>query len=66
MKTRMPARYYQTAREAKRAADVALARRLRFVSRHEEEPEGSHYWVENGYWPTPAQLSTWKEAHPDE
>lgn len=52
-KTTMPPRYYQTRREAKRAADIAFAHRLGrgYISRHEEDPDGSAYWVEHGFWP---------------
>ena len=63
MKTKMPSRYYQKCREVRRERRIQLAHRLGGVSRHEEDPDGSAFWVENGYWPTPAQLSTWGEAH---
>ena len=53
--TKMPARYRQKERERKRAEDIAFARRLGpgYISRHEEDPEGSAAWVETGIWPEP-------------
>jgi hypothetical protein len=57
MKSKIPARYYQKRREDKRAADIAFCCRLGagYISRHEEDPEGSEFWVEHGYWPVNAR-----------
>jgi hypothetical protein len=53
MKAKRPDRYYQKAREKKREADIAFARRLGegYISRHEQHPQDSDFWVEHGYWP---------------
>lgn len=50
MKAKMPHRYHQKRREAKREDDIALAHRLGGESRHEADPEGSQRWVETGIW----------------
>ena len=51
MKSKMPDRYYQKAREARRAREVQHARMLRMQCRHDFDPEGSAAWIETGIWP---------------
>jgi hypothetical protein len=51
MKSKMPERYYQKQREARRAKAMDWARAIGRKSRHDEDPEGSNFWVEHGYWP---------------
>jgi hypothetical protein len=51
VRSKRPDRYHQQAREAKRDASIVLAHRIGGLSRHEEDPEGSAFWVEHGYWP---------------
>ena len=51
MKSKMPDRYYQKAREQKRDESIAFATKHRFACRHMVDPEGSAAWVETGIWP---------------
>ena len=56
-KSKMPVRYYQKTREAKRAENIRLAHLLGGVSRHEEDPEGSARWIETGIWEAPKETT---------